>query len=290
MSSSRAPLAFTRASRGMKSGVPVWKLSIAVTRTPCFSSLSFWSRASCVAPGVAECRIATSLGRQELERDGRRGVHERLQSADPEEPGVSPLRQSLVERGAGDVGDVLALGHLGHRADDAVHVTADEREDPLARGQVLRRARRLVRPASVVARDQLDRVAVDTSGGVDLGDGVDDAFVYGRSLGREDAAQGGDLADSQLDALSVRGSTASARSPSATQRRDREAPRDLHGPDRAGAQIAGRGRRASSSSCRVPSDRAVSLSSWMEARRDRQGARSKVSIEFEARHASIRSR
>jgi hypothetical protein len=38
----------------MKSGVPVWRLSNAVTRIPFFSSLSFWSLASCVAPGVAE--------------------------------------------------------------------------------------------------------------------------------------------------------------------------------------------------------------------------------------------
>jgi hypothetical protein len=40
-------------------------------------------------------------------------------------------------------------------------------------------------------------VAVEAAGGVDLRDGVDDAFVYGRSLGRQDAAQGGDLTDSK---------------------------------------------------------------------------------------------
>ena len=45
----------------MKSGVPVWKLSNAETLTPWSSSRSFWSRASCVAPGVAEKRIATSF-------------------------------------------------------------------------------------------------------------------------------------------------------------------------------------------------------------------------------------
>jgi hypothetical protein len=40
-------------------------------------------------------------------------------------------------------------------------------------------------------------VAAEAAGGVDLRDGVDDAFMYGRSLGRQDAAQGGDFTDSK---------------------------------------------------------------------------------------------
>ena len=64
MSRSCAPLDLKRLKRGMKSGVPVWKLSKAETFTPRASSRSFWSRASCVAPGVLEKRIATSFAGQ----------------------------------------------------------------------------------------------------------------------------------------------------------------------------------------------------------------------------------
>ena len=118
-------------------------------------------------------------------------------------------------------------------------------------------------------------MAMKAARGVDLRNGIDDALVYGRSLGRQDAGQGSDLTDPQLDGgFRFAGALCGEKS-RRQQRADRDASWNLAwGPLRAEAQdqrqrLPGLQRQLAGS--RGTGE--VSRSIWMEARRDRCTAR-----------------
>ncbi len=121
-------------------------------------------------------------------RDRARHQHRRLhvgRGAQAERVFVAVGPGDLVgERLGGEEEHLLLAGEVGHGETDVRQERAGERDHALARHQLFRRADRLARIGAVVARDDLELLAVDAAFGVDLLDRHLPTLLVGVEEGR----------------------------------------------------------------------------------------------------------